>query len=346
MIADWDPLSMKTVLEQSPPAEPDDWLWNGYLRPGDITLLTSLWKTGKTTLLAGLLRCLETGEPFLGRPTRPARAWVVSEESRSHWRERLALMPIGAHVQLIARPFRGRPTIDDWNELIDRAIAAKPDLFVVDPLASFLPGRCESDAASLLEALQPLLRLTAVGIAVLLLHHPRKQRAEVGSSARGSGAMLGFVDTNVELNRAGSADTDANCRVLRAQSRRSGVPARLCYEWDPATGAFAAVPNLKSRQFEAHGKTILGILRDRTESSEALTLKEVAEYWPDDAIRPSPSTLYTWLNTAVEIKMIRREGRGARGDAFRYRLENQRDLHYDRLDAEAAARMADAGGAG
>jgi len=235
--------------------------------------VTSLWKTGKTTLLAGMLRCLETGEPFLGRATRPARAWVVSEESRSHWRERLALVPIGAHVQLIARPFRGRPTLDDWNELVDRAIAAKPDLFVVDLLASFLPGRCESDAASLLEALQPLLRLTAVGIAVLLLHHPRKRRSEVGSAARGSGAMLAFVDTNVELSRAGSTDTDSNCRLLRSQSRRAGVPARLCYERDPATGDFAVVPDLKSRQFEEHGKTILEILRDRTESSEALNFK-------------------------------------------------------------------------
>ena len=43
--------------------------------------------------------------------------------------------------------------------------------------------------------------------------------------------------------------------------------------------------------------------------------------------------------------MIRREGRGARGDAFRYRLENQRDLYYDALEAEAAAKMAEASGA-
>ena len=64
------------------------------------------------------------------------------------------------------------------------------DLLVVDPLASFLPGRCESDAASLLEALHPLHRLTARGAAVLLLHHPRKKSAEAGSMARGSGALL------------------------------------------------------------------------------------------------------------------------------------------------------------
>jgi hypothetical protein len=27
-----------------------DWLWDGYLARGSVTLLTSQWKTGKTTL--------------------------------------------------------------------------------------------------------------------------------------------------------------------------------------------------------------------------------------------------------------------------------------------------------
>ena len=52
---------------------------------GDVTLLTSQWKTGKTTLLCGLLQQLGGGTPFLGRDTLAARVWVVSEESASHF---------------------------------------------------------------------------------------------------------------------------------------------------------------------------------------------------------------------------------------------------------------------
>jgi hypothetical protein len=33
---------------------PLKWLWHGYLGPGKVTLLTSQWKSGKATLLAGL----------------------------------------------------------------------------------------------------------------------------------------------------------------------------------------------------------------------------------------------------------------------------------------------------
>ena len=38
-----------------------DWLWQGYLARGSLTLLTSLWKAGKTTLLTGLLQRLGSG---------------------------------------------------------------------------------------------------------------------------------------------------------------------------------------------------------------------------------------------------------------------------------------------
>ena len=42
-----------------------DWLWRGYLAPGQLTLLTSLWKSGKTTLLSVLLALLHQGGELL-----------------------------------------------------------------------------------------------------------------------------------------------------------------------------------------------------------------------------------------------------------------------------------------
>src|SRR6476661_3566588 len=126
-----------------------DWLWDGYLAPGNVTLLTSQWKAGKTTLLTGLLRNMERGEPFLSRELRAGRALVVSEESEGHWAERLRRMPVGPHAHLMARPFVTRPTAGEWDALIDAAVAARLDLFVIDPMVKFLPGPWESNAAVL-----------------------------------------------------------------------------------------------------------------------------------------------------------------------------------------------------
>src|SRR5947199_6978887 len=82
-----------------------DWLWHGYLARGNLTLLTSLWKAGKTTLLTGVLQRLAVGSDFLGQACGPTRALVVSEEPRELWAERLRTMPIGPHARLLARPF-------------------------------------------------------------------------------------------------------------------------------------------------------------------------------------------------------------------------------------------------
>lgn len=329
-INDLRPIRADT-LETGPSLPSDRWLWHGLLMSGDVTLLTSLWKAGKTTLLTGLLRHLGTGEPFLGLDARPGHAWVVSEESLGLWRDRLRRMPLGPHVHLLARPFRGRPTLDEWDQLIDRAAEARAagelDLFVVDPLASFLPGRCESDAATLLEALQPLHRLTTAGAAVLLLHHPRKKPAEAGSAARGSGALLGFVDVSAELTRYGKLKLDANRRLIRSQSRRAETPPRLAYEWNPATGAFRAVTDPRERQFEENWETVLPVLRTLT---AAVTHKEIRDGWPADAERPGETTLYEWLNHAHAKKLVRREGTGTRLDPWRYRLETAADRYRDR----------------
>src|SRR3954454_20231032 len=86
-----------------------DWLWHGYLARGNLTLLTSLWKSGKTTLLAGLLRQLGAGDRFLGLPCAAGRALVISEESPQLWAGRLRTIPVGQHARLMSRPFRGRP---------------------------------------------------------------------------------------------------------------------------------------------------------------------------------------------------------------------------------------------
>ena len=74
-----------------------DWIWHGYLARGNLTLLTSLWKAGKTTLVAGLLQKLAAGGDFLGCECQGARTLVVSEESHEHWRSRLRVIPIGSH---------------------------------------------------------------------------------------------------------------------------------------------------------------------------------------------------------------------------------------------------------
>src|SRR6202007_2157095 len=47
---------------------PPIWLWQGYLSPGKVTLLTSQWKSGKTTLVSLLLARMQQGGQLAGLP--------------------------------------------------------------------------------------------------------------------------------------------------------------------------------------------------------------------------------------------------------------------------------------
>jgi hypothetical protein len=244
-----------------------DWIWHGYLARGNLTLMTSLWKAGKTTLLAGVLRQLEFGGEFLGSTCVAGRALVVSEESKMHWASRMRTIRIGPHTRLMARPFLTRPTPEMWTALIDRALelraAGDLDLFVVDPFASFFTGRSESDPVALLEMLQPLQRLAAAGVAVLILHHPRKAKAEEGNSARGGGALLGFVDIILELHRFGRLQTDERRRRLIGLSRHQQTPRQLVYQFDPADGAFTTVGDPFENRFRENWNQVRALLAGR-----------------------------------------------------------------------------------
>jgi len=320
----FDPRPMNQ-LDAANPETATDWLWHGYLARGNVTLLTSQWKAGKTTLLAGLLESHAGGGEFLGRACRAAAAVVVSEESAAHWAARRRAIPVGPHARLVSRPFPARPTPAAWDDLVRRAedlrAADALDLFVVDPLASFLPGRTDSDAGTLLDFLHPLRRLAEGGVAVLVLHHPRKKAAEEGSAARGSGALLGFVDVVLELHRYGGLGSDDRRRRLVGLSRHSETPRSLVYEWAPGTADFRAVADPAAVRFRENWDAVRALLAARR---KAATHRELLADWPPDRVAPSHTQLYEWLARAVGDGLAARSGGGTRNDPYRFALPTDR----------------------
>lgn len=314
---------MDQLADPDDPTGPTRWLWDGYLARGNLTLLTSQWKAGKTTLIAGLLRAMAAGGPFLGRPAAPGRAVVVSEESPDHWAERVRAVPVGPHARLVSRPFPLRPTLEQWFELVARVEAVSApepvDLLVVDTLAAFLPGRTDSDPVAVLDFLAPLRLLSKSGAAVLVLHHPRKKAAEEGSAARGSGPLLGAVDVVLELHRVSQLPTDANRRRLVGRSRLAGTPPALAYEWTPGTADFRAVDDVADVRFRENWDQVAGAL-----GAGPRTHREVLAGWPADRPPPSAPQLYEWLGRAVRDGRAVRTGAGTKTNPFRFALPSER----------------------
>jgi hypothetical protein len=294
-------------------------LWHGYVAAGAVTLFTSQWKAGKTTLASILLARMKNGGELAGQPVAPGRAVVFSEEAPEQWQRRTQKLDFGDHVGWYCRPFRDRPRPADWIALLDRVADLhaqhRLSLLLIDPLAAFLPAGSENDAAGVLAALLPLQRLTSVGMGVLVLHHLRKGRARAGQAARGSGALSGYADILIEMRWHTRAHEDRRRRML-ACSRFEETPTDRVIELTADGGDYLALGTLHDVHFADAWRPLSLVLES---ADRKLKRAEIRNRWPDPTV-PDDTTIHRWLLRAVDAGLLRSDGEGLRGSPYRYWL--------------------------
>ena len=296
------------------------WLWHGYLATGAITLLSSQWKIGKTTLLAVLLSRLKTGGTLAGLTVAAGRAVVISEEPASQWVRRGQRLDLNDHIGWFCRPFPGRPSSEQWQTLLQHiaeiASERNVSLVVVDPLAAFFPGKSENHAAAMLDALAPLQRLASRGLAVLALHHPAKNEQGDSPSGRGSGALLGCADILMEMRWYSQATENDRRRGLIALSRFDATPRQLVIELNKEGTDYLWHGDFADVEFAAQWKPIEALLKT---APHKFTRRDILYRWEGES-RPDKVSLYRWLRRAVELGLLRQDGLGEKGQPFRYWL--------------------------
>jgi hypothetical protein len=323
------------------------WLWDGYLAAKEITLLTSQWKSGKTTLLSVLLARRAAGGSLAGRALRPGRTAVVSEEHEGFWEQRRRGLDFGNDVAFFCRPVLGRKlTMTEWLGLLDSVGELHRDgvdLAVFDPLAWFLPGRGENTAELMLEALLPLERLQKWGMAVLLLHHPRKGAALAGQAARGTGALPAFVDIAIEMRPYPGAEEADRRRVLRAWSRHAATPRQQVIEWTADGCDYVAHGTLADVDFREQWAELVPYFAS---APGKLTRRGLRDLLPAGRGSPTEQTLWRWLQRAVAEGVLHRDGSGHKNAPFRYWLPEREaewltDPMYQlrQIDEEAKAEL-------
>jgi AAA domain len=201
-------------LERLPEEPPS--LWSGFLPLGSLSMIWGDAKKGKSTLLAGALKAIEYGEPFLGRETKRATAVWVSEEPEQALREKAAMFGLFELKSSIVGSSGVFGT--GWRSLIDQAtehaLQNGHKLLIVDTftgLAELGPEQ-ENDAGAIAERLRPLRVASGTGLAVLFVHHTNKHGRQ---GPRGSGAFRGLVDTSIGFKRQG----ESNRFSLNTESR-------------------------------------------------------------------------------------------------------------------------------
>jgi hypothetical protein len=303
-----------------------DWLWHGYLAPGCLTLFTGPWKLGKTTLIAALLGRMATGGELAGQTVRPGRVLVLSDESLELWHRRILEFDIGDHVGLLCKPFCGHPLPEEWDGLVNYLTQLHADegldLVVIDSLASFMVGRDENNAKSMMQTLLPLQRLTNKGVALLMVHHPRRQRSAPGHTMRGSGALPASVDILLEMDWFQRDDETDRRRQLYAYSRFAETTHRQVCEWTAGSRDYRSLGNFRDTAFTDSWEVLRLVFEDATGK---LKRQEIFAQWPSDYPRPDPLTVWRWLDQALARELICRDGLGRRSSPYRYWLPQREE---------------------
>jgi len=318
-----------------------EWLWHGFVAKGNVTLLTSQWKTGKTTLLAHLLRQMKAGGALAGRAVSQSTALVLTEEAEDVWGLRTYEAPL-ENFQFICQPYAHGARCEDWSATLD--VAARlcrergHSVFAVDAIANFLPGAGDGNAERLMQLLMPLRALTKMNLAVLLLHHPKKGAQAAGQAARGSGALPSFCDINIEMSWYRAKEPGDRRRRLLSFSRYEETPRDLVIELCCDGSGYVVCEGLTGDDFFANW-VVLQILFE--EAQNPRTRRQLVDQWPADFPKPHEATLYRWLERACDLKRLRRSGSGKRGDPLRYWLPGREVLWAN----DPLAKLEERGGA-
>jgi hypothetical protein len=291
------------------------WLWRGYVSRGGITLLSALWKAGKTTLLAHLLRAFGDGGHFCGTEVRPARVLYVTEEHESLWAGRRDAVTFGDWVEFLIRPFGAKPDLTRWAAFLvylqgvcrERSY----DLIVFDTISNLWPVRDENDAAKVQESLMPLRAVSDMA-SFLLVHHLRKSDGAEATAARGSGAFPAFCDTLLELRRFDPAARKDRRRVLSGVGRYPETPDEVVLGFDD--GLYRV---LGDKADVRHASLSGFIAPELPVTPPGLTADQIHDGWRGDR-PPGINTLRAALHLGAERGEWSEEGDGKRGDPYRY----------------------------
>jgi len=289
------------------------WLWEGYLAKGHITLLAALWKAGKTTLIAELFRAMQSGAKFAGQNTRSCQVLYLSEERETQWVQRRDDKDISLPVHILCNPLKQKLKPHEWVAWVGKAaeycVANQIELVVIDTMTTFSSVTDENDSAQVNATLLPLNYFREKNIAVLLIHHFRKSGGGEGTASRGSGALMSYVDVILEFSRLEPEDVNNTQRKLVGLSRFDETPGEVILDYDGS--AYSAEVIASSREAKKHNKSkklfdlVSGLVK-REAIPELFTSMDVWESW-DDSLgkRPTERTVRSYLDDLITLEKVK-----------------------------------------
>lgn len=214
-----------TAADALLPQEPIDWIVEGLIAPGTITLLVGEPGSGKTWATLSMATCIASGRDWVGHKVAQGRTLFIDEESGALPIKRRIARLMGGYgieddiplnyVSMAGFDLRRKAGVQKFRELIGRA---QPDVIIIDALADVMAGGDENSVKDVQPVFSALRQIVNdYQVTIVIIHHSNRN-----GSYRGSSAMKGAVDVLLNID-SGPNDTI----LLSTEKIRDGEPAKF-----------------------------------------------------------------------------------------------------------------------
>lgn len=208
-------LGRPAVFDFSGPIPSPDFLVDGLVERGTITVLSADSGAGKSLISNSIAVAIMQGKPWLGRKTSGQRCIFVDEENFYrvvHSRFRALGLTNADRVNLRYFLRVGvQLGASDWRERVEEEIDDfHPDLLVIDTAAAATNVEL-NDNSAVAKLYASALRPLADECGVLLLHHERKPQQgprHAGHAMMGARQWAGQADAHLALEKLGDVHTE------------------------------------------------------------------------------------------------------------------------------------------
>lgn len=305
-----------------------DWVWNGLLRRGGISILHGGPKDGKSTLARDLASCVSDPEidEFLGRSVATGRViYMALEEGFKDFQEQLAVL--GPNDNLDVKV--GRLADSTMQKLPILLKGMGTSLLVVDTMQKMVRADDSNDYSEMtlaVEVLEIIARETDCHI--MIVHHSNKSTSsrssgdtiDVIEGAMGSTGITGGVDV-VFLLKRGEVDS-----FIKAEGRNGMELEKKVLEFNPHSLRFSLRGSIEEIKDDRTRREIIRCLEDPEtprESDGLVTagmIRSIVAGRDEDRVRVLAEMVAD--NTVIEVGIAR-----SKTDKLRYGMRSEFFTH-------------------
>ncbi len=304
-----NPLKIMTISDimEAPPIED---LIGGLFFDRSFSILGGYPGCLKTFVLLSVAHSVASGFPLFGRfkVARKGAVLVVDEEnSHSDLRDRLEKMRVAVDLPIYFLSFQGikLDNPESYAQLVAKIREINPVLVIFDSLVRF-HNQKENDASEMSNVMGKLREIVNAGFGVLAAVHHGKSQGALETRARGSSDIVGAVDVEYALYKAGDHVVLQSVKSRRAPIEPIGLrlqakdgelfieclgPAADCAVKSEAAQKKADIKEQLLAHLESTGPQAIGA---------------ILEWLDDNGMKRSQTTLLSYLRELVDARAVDR----------------------------------------